>query len=333
MKEEYHFVRDAIKLSGITLVVYLFMRYLLPIVFPFFIAGFLGKTLSPLLNRIEKKRIGKKHFPKEKMIRFFASVVLCVLIAFFVYLLMRYIGMQLIELWNHKEEFFVWNELPDQGILGELKRALQRELATKNLLTTIVNRIFMGIGTIGHAFGGFVNLVVIFVAAFLIGKDYTALREKVMESAFGEVIVALSKDVAGAGGTYIKAQGKIMLIMMGVCSLGLFLMGNPYPVLLGVVIGIFDVLPFLGTSTVFLPWSLICFVQGELGKGCYLLFLAGGTALLRQILEPKLIGKGVGVNPLAVLISIYIGIQIYGWWGVILGPASGFLIWEIYRFT
>lgn len=56
------------------------------------------------------------------------------------------------------------------------------------------------------------------------------------------------------------------------------------------------------------------------------------TALVRQFLEPKLIGQSVGANPLAVLLSIYVGMQVFGLWGVILGPASVFLIWEIYRF-
>jgi predicted PurR-regulated permease PerM len=75
------------------------------------------------------------------------------------------------------------------------------------------------------------------------------------------------------------------------------------------------------------------FLQQNIGLGIYYLLLAAGTSLLRQFLEPKLIGKQVGANPLLVLASIYLGLQIYGIWGVLLGPATAFLVWEIYRFT
>ena len=82
----------------------------------------------------------------------------------------------------------------------------------------------------------------------------------------------------------------------------------------------------------FVPWALFEFFQGAYLSGIIYLAVTVITTLARQFLEPKLIGKSVGANPLMVLVSIYLGMQVYGLWGVILGPASAFLIWEIYRF-
>lgn len=333
MEQEYHFIRNALKLLGITLLVYLFMRFILPVVLPFFVAAFLASSVYPMTQKVAKKKKPTKKDRRKKLFSVLVSTLISVLIVGGIFLLIRYLGSQLMELWNNRRALFFWESFPDTGLLGKIKSALAEEVASDHMVDGVVKSLISGVTQMGETLGIFVTLVVVFVAAYLIVKDYEHLREMVKSSAFGEVVVALSKDVAAVGGTYLKAQGKIMLLVIAICAAALFVIKNPYFLLMGILIGLFDALPFLGTATIFVPWALIECLQGHWWLGLYYLLIAGATGILRQFLEPKLIGDGVGADPLAVLMSIYIGIQVFGWWGVILGPASAFLIWEIYRFT
>ena len=95
-------------------------------------------------------------------------------------------------------------------------------------------------------------------------------------------------------------------------------------------IGFCDALPFIGTGTIFVPWALINILLGKYKQAVWLFVYYIICSFVRELLEPKLVGKHLGVPPLAVLMSIYIGIQVYGGAGVIFGPVSALLIYEIY---
>ena len=130
--------------------------------------------------------------------------------------------------------------------------------------------------------------------------------------------------------TYVKAQSMIILVIVLICVVGLLLGGEPYFLPLGIAIGVCDALPFLGTGICFLPWALWRLLKGRYLSGVWLILLYVLTSFVRQTLEPKLIGTKLGVPPLAVLFSIYIGIKVYSRAGFILGPISAFLIWQLY---
>ena len=79
------------------------------------------------------------------------------------------------------------------------------------------------------------------------------------------------------------------------------------------------------------PWLIIDLFRGKYFAAVIYGILFILSTFIREFMEPRLMGRGLGVHPLAVIISIYAGLKIYGTAGVILGPLSGFLIWEIYR--
>ena len=91
-----------------------------------------------------------------------------------------------------------------------------------------------------------------------------------------------------------------------------------------------DAFPVLGTGLFFVPVGLFFLLQGKvmLGVGFFLLYLL--TAIIRQFMEPRLIGNHVGVSPLLVLLSVYLGIVLYGSFGFVLGPFSALLFYGIY---
>ena len=81
-----------------------------------------------------------------------------------------------------------------------------------------------------------------------------------------------------------------------------------------------DAFPVLGTGAVLLPWSLISFLQGDSGRAFGLLGLYGAAAVIRSLLEPRLVGRQLGLDPLVTLIALYTGYRIWGLTGMILSP-------------
>ena len=319
MEQKYHFIKNGTKLLGITLVVFIFMKWILPVVIPFFVAYFIA-------GRVRKSG-------GEKREKSFCRIILTIGVIILIGILFWYLSRELMDLWKRKDELLYWEGAKESGLFGRLYEKLIHRFQGEALLDQIAENMASPLGGMKDTLGGFVTIAVTVVATIIMIGEYDSIQEKLQENSFGSVILALGKDLSVVGGDYLKAQAWIMLIITGICVLALFLVRNPYAVFVGVMIGFCDALPFIGTSLIFIPWAVLMFLQKKIWLGIYYVFLAGATSLLRQYLEPKLIGHRVGANPLIVLISIYLGVQVFGIWGVVLGPASAFLIWEIYRFT
>lgn len=314
------------------MVVYLFMKWILPAMLPFFAAIYLAGWIYPWKQKLQMRGKDQSDTGKRRGISFLMSAGTVFAAGVAIYFLVKVFLQQLMRLWQNRSQLLSWEGVSRDSVLGKVMARLQEAMSADQMAEGIISSVMDSLQSVTDTLGGMVSIVVVFVATYLILKDYDMLRDKVRQSAFGEVLIALGKDLGAAGGGYLKAQGKIMLAVTGICVVVLFGMGNPYALVLGILIGICDALPFVGTALIFVPWALFKFLQGEYLAGMVYLAVAAATALVRQFLEPKLIGKSVGANPLAVLVSIYLGIQVYGGWGVVLGPASAFLIWEIYRF-
>ena len=119
-----------------------------------------------------------------------------------------------------------------------------------------------------------------------------------------------------------KAQLKLMALCYGVVSVGLYIIGIRNAFFIGLLVALVDAVPMLGTGTVLVPWALVQFLQGQTykGVGLCLIFLLSFT--LRAFLEPRLVGKQMGLDPLAALIAIYLGFQIWGIFGMLLFPVA-----------
>ena len=132
-------------------------------------------------------------------------------------------------------------------------------------------------------------------------------------------------------GGWLKAQGKLMLITFLILTVGLFLLKISYPLLFGTVISLVDALPVFGTGTVLIPWSILSFLQGSTFRGIGLLVIYGTASLIRAALEPRLLGKQFGLNPLATLAAIYGGYHFFGVPGMILFPMLAMLARQFWR--
>jgi sporulation integral membrane protein YtvI len=140
------------------------------------------------------------------------------------------------------------------------------------------------------------------------------------------------KDVKHLVGGYFLAQFKIMFIIAAVLAAGFLVLGVDYALLLAVLIAILDFLPILGTGTVLIPWALIRLVSGQYAFAFGLFIIYVLTLVLRQIIQPKIVGDTMGLDPLMTLLFLYLGFKISGIAGMILAVPIGMLFISLYEF-
>ena len=161
------------------------------------------------------------------------------------------------------------------------------------------------------------------LAAFLTSAELPRIRQwlrtQLHRPHFQAAIDFLVRLRATAG-QWLIAQLKLLSITCLVLTVGFLLLGIEYAPLWAMLVSVVDALPILGTGTVLVPWSLVCLVQHNTGRALGLLGLYAATALTRSTLEPKLVGRQLGLDPLVTLIALYVGFRLWGLPGMILSP-------------
>lgn len=330
---------NILKIVGITLAVYLGMRYLLPAVIPFLIAWILVKAVLPMTEWLQ----GKLHVKKVV-----SGTVILAALGMLLGTGLFFLGNRLIaqiriltenlDGYTVKAEAFVSdccrvveqntgihakaveNFVYDNLVLLEERVRVYTPVVLKNSISYLMSLMkWLGVAA------------VIVISVIMLLKDYDRIKEKLEEYPSFRQIKRIIVSMQSLGGAWLKAQVIIILIVTAVCVAGLWLLRYPYALLMGIVIGLLDALPFIGTGTVLVPWAVYLIFTRQISYGVCLIVLFIGTNMLREYLEPKLIGDKIGVYPIVMVAAVYIGLYIYGISGVILGPVSYLLIAEIYK--
>jgi len=132
-------------------------------------------------------------------------------------------------------------------------------------------------------------------------------------------------------GGYLKAQLVLMCISFLIILIGFLILRVEYALILALAIAIFDALPFFGSGAVLIPSALVNFVSGNISKGIGCLIIYLSVLLMRQLIEPKIVGKNIGMHPLLTLMSMYAGYRIFSIGGLILGPLVITIIISFYK--
>lgn len=132
-------------------------------------------------------------------------------------------------------------------------------------------------------------------------------------------------------GGYFIAQFKIMVIIMAILLIGFLILRVKYAVLLAILIAILDMLPFFGTGTALVPWAIFKLLSGDYKVAVGLIILYGITQLIRQIIQPKIVGDTIGLDPLATLFFMYIGYKFMGVLGMIIAIPIGMILIQLYK--
>ncbi len=144
-------------------------------------------------------------------------------------------------------------------------------------------------------------------------------------------IKRIYRHTVTAFSAYLRAQVAVMLVSTVLSTLGLYLLDFDYVLLFGVLIGIAELIPVLGPGTLLLPCSLFMLVTGETDKCLGLLGIFVCITVVRQFVEPKVLGDGLGLHPLAALAAGFVGLLLFGPFGFFLGPLLLSLGWMFYR--
>ena len=129
---------------------------------------------------------------------------------------------------------------------------------------------------------------------------------------------------------YLKAYLILMLITFSILLVGFLVLKIPYALLLALLSAIVDMLPVLGVGTVLLPWAALLLLQKNYYLGFALLILYAICTLTRQVAEPKLIGKSLGLHPVLTLLATYVGFQLFGVIGMLLSPFLALLARSVF---
>ena len=172
-----------------------------------------------------------------------------------------------------------------------------------------------------HLPGILVTLGTAVLASYMIAAQLPALRARVTalpawQNRWKPTLLRL-KAVAGS---WLKAQLKLSAVTFGIVLGGLFLLGIKNKLALALMTALVDAVPLLGSGTVLLPWALVSFLSGEPVRAVGLLGVYVTALVTRSSLEPRLVGRQLGLNPLAALMSLYAGYRFWGFGGMILAP-------------
>lgn len=210
-------------------------------------------------------------------------------------------------------------ELVDRGI-AELLIAFENILnvASKTALAVVTQLV-------GSAPKLFVSIILAVISSFLFSIDYEEIIEtmfSLMPKSLAKLTFEVKANFNDLIGKYFLAYFKLMSLTFVELSIGFLILRIPSAIPLAALISLVDILPVLGTGTVLLPWALYEFVIGTPTLGIGLAVIYGVITTVRYSLEPRMIGKEIGLHPLVTLISIFLGLRFFGFWGLFLFPIA-----------
>lgn len=312
-------------LLGVTaLLLFLSFRFLLPLVLPFALAYFFAKMVSPIIHFLTQKLKWHKKVSAVMVV----VIVVAAVGGFTLYTISIVLG-QSILLLQKLPVYQQWFGRTIEQVCCHCDDMLELAGGTSyHYVETQAESIYRNIGQeilpklsvyavgifqwIGKA-GGSVFIFILSTLLILLDDSFPKIHR---------TIRPFVTKLKTAGFAYIKAQSIIIFIIAVVLSVGLMLMGNDYAVLFGIGIAVFDAFPVVGSGLVLVPWAFLMIIGGNYYNAAILFTIFAIASFLREILEPRLFGKETGLKPLFVLISVYVGVQLFSIGGIILGPVG-----------
>lgn len=310
-------------------------KYVFPFVAPFVIAYAVAVMIEKPVNRLARVFKGRKMIASAVIVILF-SAVLCVGIG-----LAAYFGLAEIKSFIKNYEYNMvtfrqtaaricfnmdgWLGLSDGQCLEFICRCMEKfektvdnggvsQIMTK-VVTISVPAVIKTITVTG-------SVIICFISVVYLAVVIDNVRDWKKENVFRMEIKAVSDSLYRLIHVYFKIEALILVINSIICIIALLIIKNPYAVVLGILIGIVDMLPVFGTGTVLLPWALFELVNKNVTSAAVLVSAYVVTYFVREIMESKCLGDKTGIPPFVMLMVIFLGIMIYGIMGFILGPVS-----------
>lgn len=324
----------------ITGAVYFFLRYISPLVTPVIIAGMFLTLCYPTFDDIQKKtRIKKQYLASGILLLICAVLIVLVWLggSFLIQKIPEWI--EGIDETQQNFRILVRQCCRDAGDFLRIDTEGLTEILIEQMDVFVENfQMQIVPGIIGESWvyvrqilSIIAVLAVTMIATVLMARDYDAILSRMGAQKESRMVLEVVLKVIRYIATFLKAQVLIMLSIGSVCVVILFLAGVKNGIFFGVLAGILDALPFIGTGIVLMPLAVWQLLQGYYWKALFCVLAYIISALLREFMEPKLIGKRVGLYPIAILIAIYAGLKLFGIWGIVKGPVGLVMIQQAYK--
>ena len=176
--------------------------------------------------------------------------------------------------------------------------------------------------------------IVTIIASCYIAKDYDRFKasiSSVVSNKYKQAFVIVRKILKENVSKVLIGYLKILLITFIELSFGLFLLRINNFLLYSALIALLDLLPIFGTGTVLVPWGIYCVLTDNLYLGVGLLILYSIITIVKNIIEPKIIGKQIGLHPLIALICVFIGLKLFGFIGIFVLPFSVMFAYKLFN--
>ena len=321
---------------------YLFFRYALPLLLPFLLAFIVSLFIRPVADKLAKRM----RIPRGVL----ASVLLLLVFGFGGWGL--WVGsVRLInELGNLVEKL-----LSDGGVLDAIDSLMlwaqnmgarfglfsaQKGNAQAfydaimqmigNMLSSLASRLPDVAASLFAALPNVLFfLIVSVVACFYFCTDNTSLWKifaALVPSRWQENLPHIHQNLKDVLYKYVKAYGILLLLTFALLLVGFWILGVDYAFLLAFLIALADLLPVIGVGTILIPWGIVMLLQKNFFVGFGLLILFLVMSLIRQVAEPRVLGKSLGLHPLLTLFATYVGFVLFGLLGMILAPMVALLV-------
>ncbi|MDQ0231018.1 sporulation integral membrane protein YtvI [Metabacillus malikii] len=319
------------------------LYYISSLTYPFIIAIFIALFINPFVNLLESKA----KVPRGFAVLIAILLLICLVIGILILLvaeivtgttyLAKVIPGHLDLLAQYLENSFMEHIMPLYNQLTYLFSTLDTS-QQHSILTNIQNIGEQMTKSIGLFIKDFLEnipmmiswlpnaaTVIIFslLATFFISKDwykFKAVLTKILpqkaRSSGRTVFDELKKALIG----FIRAQATLISITTTIVLIGLLILRVDYAITIALLIGLVDILPYLGTGLVFVPWIIYLSFSNNLPLAIGLGILYLIVLIQRQVMEPKVLSSNIGLDPLATLIALFIGYQLIGFLGLIAGP-------------
>ncbi len=334
----------------VALIIFLLVILLVPkllIFFLPFVAGWIIALIaSPMVRFFEKK---------VKLKRKAGSAIVIIVVIGLVVLLLYLAGVRLIE-----EGVGLVNALPDmwENIEAEFSEIgnnlnIVYEKLPKDIQTTLsdvtsrigsyVGELLGGLGTPTiAAVGNFakqlpsiiIGVIMALLSSYFFVADRSGINEwfnRHMPRSLQNRYHMVKRSLVRAVGGYFKAQFKIEIWMYILLVIGFTILGVDYALLIAIGVAFLDFLPFFGTGTVMVPWAILKILSGDYQMALGLLIIWGVGQLVRQVIQPKIVGDSVGVPPIPTLFLLFIGYKLGSVIGMIVAVPIGLIVYTMYE--
>lgn len=313
---------------------------------PFLIGWLISLIANPLVKFLEEKlKIRRKAVSVMVMVLVLAAVV-CISYAVVSKLIVELWGFinDLPNLWQSLEADFkeigqnmsvLYTRLPDGVQLSFAKIGNEMSSFFASIVEKVGTPTVAAVGSFAKNIPSFIISIIMTALSayfFTAEKNYLSVKAKIyMPKGIQQKWKIMYDSLRKAVGGYFKAQLKIEMWIYILLVIGLMFLKMKYALLIALGMAILDFLPFFGTGIVLIPWAIVKVLSSDYKMALGLLIIWGVGQLVRQIIQPKIVGDSIGMPPIPTLFLLFIGYKAAGVIGMIIAVPIGIIVVNMYK--